>query len=306
MVNYIKKQNISQIIIFVFFSTILLLLLHNSVLAQDNKLTVSPAVSIIGFSSENNVLKESITISNSYENNLQVKIEPVLLKISASGTDVINDQSGILNNVIIDSKFATIAPDNSIEIDFLINNPDQFSKNFHVGIKVSTIDKNDNLHLQQAIIASFILENSQGNVMITSDIKIEHENINESNFIVSGTIYNSGEKIFSPTASIRVLKGEKRIIETEISTQIGKKLLPQQSVKFEKTISIENDDIFDLLGQYTIKIIIKPTPYDQEQINSHNLWIIPTQIIISVILIILGILILIAIIVFKKLSQKNN
>lgn len=249
--------------------------------APTELLYLSPSQKVVEFDETSSSIIENITITNGYDYEISVEIEPTLLLIKDNKLSIIDENEGLIGNIEIQTNTASIAPKESVEIGITIANPKEFVDSLQPGVSVTLKDNNatnDNLSIGPALISTFILENSGGNVAMDAQIEIIGRNIFTKSVTIKGTITNTGERIFDPSGTITLRKSGTRLKEVEITTQINKDLLPGQSIMFEKTITIDNLNLFEIMGKYDIETTITPNPYSTFSTDTKSILIIPVLI----------------------------
>ncbi len=277
--------------------------------APSDLIYISPSQKVVTYEEEAQSIQESITITNGYDTTIVVEIAPLLLQIEKDSIKIVEDYPSLTDNVTLNSESSiTINPKSSKDIGFVINNPQDFKDNLQIGISVtprSARDSSDNIDIGQQVIATFVLENEAGNVGMDVKVEVNRKNIFTDEFMVTGEIMNSGERIITPSGSILIRKGDKRLTEVEITTDINKSLLPGQTITFERELSLKNDDLFELLGSYTIETTVTPNPFTSYTNEMKTIFIIPIEIFLVITSIILLSFLIISYSVYLYLQKKQ-
>lgn len=152
-----------------------------------------------------------------------------------------------------------------------------------------------------------IAQNTSGKLSMASEMKIDVENYSFTpNVTVSGTVTNDGDKFYTPSGTIVILKDGVKIQEQEISSQIAEILMPGKTRQFNYTWTNPKQS-YDGVGEYTVETRI--TNNQSEKIVGSRIKYIyvPMQLVYIVAGAVGGIVLLVIVInVVKTIVKKNR
>lgn len=283
-----KKEIISIALSFV----ILALAVTAPVQAESgNSLTISPSTVIMQINDYGKVYE--IEITNNTQESMNLKAEEAIVARSAEGKTMPLAEVVTKNFFELSPTEFSVAAGQSQKIKVrtkIINNSE--TAKFPALLIAPDKKKSDEVALDYALYVPFILQNTGGQLVMNTELAIDVDKFSTNSVTkVSGKIINAGDKFFTPSGSLLVLKDGVKIDEKELTTQIGKALFNGESVDF--AIDWQNpDDSIQAVGEYTIETKITNNLTDKTTVSLIKYIYIPMQLVYiaggAVLVIVLG------------------
>lgn len=254
---------------------------------KDGALYVSPSVNIIT-TKDDSPVEGTINIKNTYNFPISITLEGTLIEILESNISIKEDVSSLESALSIEEKSFVLQASQNRTIKYTLTSPQSFRDQIYPGIKViSKNNTNSTITIDSVLVSTIIIESESDTVAQDMKVTINKSVITDNKFKVSGSIENTGKRIFSPSGEIRISKNNKKIESVELTSQINRYLLPGQKIEFEKELTLGESKAFDLFGKYNIETVIKPSPFETYTSVSRSLWVVPLPIMIISLIIIL-------------------
>lgn len=269
--------------------------------AQEQGVSVSPAIQII----QDTDLGKSFDISIKNNTSEELTFTPEL-------SGVVRGESG---TVPVDA-----APDGIIDFDenaFVVPTGESYQFPVRVSLTPEVTDTfpaitftaasgEDQVALNTSLVSVFLVQNIDGSLGVDSDITLNQPGIAfQPVFSLSGTVFNTGEKFYNPSGTIRVTKDGQTIIEEEITTQIEGLLFPTENKQFEVNWTLDGG-FPDAVGNYDIELRVKPNPFEQTHISKTQVTFIPLELLVVGVPVVIVVLSVIGYLVMQKTRSKQS
>ena len=171
-------------------------------------------------------------------------------------------------------------------------------------LSFTTSSAEGNVGVSGELFSVFLIQDFDGSLSADINVNLSAGSITaDKNFNINGTVVNNGEKFYNPAGTVTIFKGDQKLYEQQITSDIQGELFPSESKDFK--ISWQNELTgLNSVGSYTIQTKITPAPFSQTFVAKVQIFYFPVDLILLVIPVIAVIAIII--IVVKNLRRKGQ
>jgi hypothetical protein len=260
--------------------------LFNKVIAQDQQQTppanvsVSPSFTYV----DKNALGQNFEITVKNTSDKKISIMPVEKSVTIKDGKTIPSSEAVKNS-LLEFKAGPFDVDPNTEVKFPVRVKLSVGKisGIFPAVSFTASSGEGNLSVSGELFSVFLIQDFEGSLSADVNVSLTTGTVTvDRNFNINGTVVNNGEKFYNPSGTVTIFKGDQKLYEQQITSDIQGELFPNESKNF--MIKWQNElSGLSSIGSYTIQTKITPAPFSQTFVAKVQIFYFPSDLILLVI-----------------------